>query len=350
MPGQPAARVGDMIACPVPQTTPAALPHAPPPGLPIIPPGCPTVLIGGQPAARIGDSSLCLAPAPTPNAIVKGAMPVPIGGSPAARMTDSGAHPGSMISPPCCPTVLIGLAGTSGNPWAADKACLAAKNGRHPPPGSVDSAGNPLAANTPGQSYNNCGIESSRQIINQANPGANLTQEQALSQAIGIDPTVQVPLGSNINGVAVTPQNQMYFSGGTVPSTQVALLGANGVPATTVAQGSANLATPVAQGNAAIVNLDAAVLWPAEQPGTTAASFGLTPGNGNGHAVLVTGYDYDDAGNITAAHVNDTGLGLCNVTVPIQALENAQTSFQNYSSANGFAPPQNVVTQVPVWR
>jgi uncharacterized Zn-binding protein involved in type VI secretion len=44
------------------------------PPTPIVPPGCPTVLIGGKPAARVGDMSGCGAP----------------------------------ILPPGCPTVLIG--------------------------------------------------------------------------------------------------------------------------------------------------------------------------------------------------------------------------------------------------
>lgn len=50
--GQPAARVGDMHTCPMvtPRTPP--VPHV---GGPILPPGCPTVLIGGMPAARMGD-------------------------------------------------------------------------------------------------------------------------------------------------------------------------------------------------------------------------------------------------------------------------------------------------------
>jgi hypothetical protein len=47
--GQPAARVGDMHVCPM---VTGIVPHV---GGPILPPGCPTVLIGGQPAARLGD-------------------------------------------------------------------------------------------------------------------------------------------------------------------------------------------------------------------------------------------------------------------------------------------------------
>ena len=67
--------------------------------------------------------------------------------------------------PPCCPTVLIGLSGTTGNPHAGTQACQNMAAGRNPPPGSTDSGGNPLAANTAGQSYNNCGVETARQVI-----------------------------------------------------------------------------------------------------------------------------------------------------------------------------------------
>ena len=169
MSGQPAARVGDLIACSIPQATPAALPHAPTPGLPIVPTGEPTVLIGGQPAARMGDKSMCVAPAPTPNPIIKGAFPVPIGKQPAARKTDSATHPGSQITGPCCGTVEIGLAGTAGNVFVGTQMCQAAASGR--------------GSNTTSQSYNNCGVESSRQIINQAN-GTNVSENGLLQNAI----------------------------------------------------------------------------------------------------------------------------------------------------------------------
>jgi uncharacterized Zn-binding protein involved in type VI secretion len=50
---------------------PPAGPHG---VMPIIPPGCPTVLIGGRPAARMGDMTGCGAP------IVMGLPTVLIGG------------------------------------------------------------------------------------------------------------------------------------------------------------------------------------------------------------------------------------------------------------------------------
>jgi len=69
--GQPAARVTDMQICPM---FDGPKPHV---GGLITGPGSPTVLIGGLPAARVGDMTQCIGP------------------------------PGTII-PPGCPTVLIG--------------------------------------------------------------------------------------------------------------------------------------------------------------------------------------------------------------------------------------------------
>jgi uncharacterized Zn-binding protein involved in type VI secretion len=86
----PAARVTDLIASPATTGTPT----------PIIPPGAPTVLIGGMPAARLGDSCGV-------DVIIKGSTTVFIGGLPAARIADATASGGAVL-PPGCPTVLIG--------------------------------------------------------------------------------------------------------------------------------------------------------------------------------------------------------------------------------------------------
>lgn len=98
--GQPAARISDMHICPM--LTPG-LPPIPHVGGPILPPGCPTVLIGKLPAARVSDMAVCVGP---PDSIVLGSMTVLIGKLPAARMGDMTAHGGSIVLG--FPTVLIG--------------------------------------------------------------------------------------------------------------------------------------------------------------------------------------------------------------------------------------------------
>ena len=69
--GQPAARLTDMHVCPM---VTGVVPHV---GGPITGPGSPTVLIVGLPAARVNDLCVCVGPPDT-------------------------------ILPPGCPTVLIG--------------------------------------------------------------------------------------------------------------------------------------------------------------------------------------------------------------------------------------------------
>jgi uncharacterized Zn-binding protein involved in type VI secretion len=94
----PAALVGDMHTCPM---VTGVVPHV---GGPVLPPGCPTVLIGNMPAAVVGGMCTCVGP---PDSIILGSMTVLIGGKPAARMGDSTAH-GGVIVGPGCPTVMIG--------------------------------------------------------------------------------------------------------------------------------------------------------------------------------------------------------------------------------------------------
>ena len=93
----PAARVGDMHTCPM---SDGPKPHV---GGPILPPCCPTVIIGMMPAARVGDMATCVGP---PDAIAMGSMTVMIGGMPAARMGDMTTHGGAITLG--CPTVQIG--------------------------------------------------------------------------------------------------------------------------------------------------------------------------------------------------------------------------------------------------
>jgi uncharacterized Zn-binding protein involved in type VI secretion len=92
----PAARVSDMHTCPM---VTGVVPHV---GGPILPPGCPTVLIGGLPAARMGDMCVCTGP---PDSIIMGSTKVMIGGMPAARMGDPTAHGGVIVLG--APTVMI---------------------------------------------------------------------------------------------------------------------------------------------------------------------------------------------------------------------------------------------------
>lgn len=285
MPGQPAARIGDMLMCATPQATPAALPHAPA-GMPISAVGAATVMIGNKPAARVTDFSLCPSPVPVPNPISSGAFPVPIMNLPAARMTDPGTAPHTgIIMPPCCPTVLIGLAGTAGNTLAGTIACQAAANGR--------------SSGSTQQTYNNCGVESSRQLINQAT-GAGVSENNLLQGAIN---------GGFASGTPGSPP--VFADGGTGAAGRQSILAANGVPSSVQSTTTTNMGMAASGGRGMIANLDAAQIWG-----------GTTP-PGSLHAVVVTGVEYDDAGNATAVIINDTGTGNCGQRVPIATFNSA---------------------------
>ena len=93
----PAARVGDMHVCPM---VTGVVPHV---GGPILPPGCPTVMIGGMPAARVGDMLVCVGP---PDVNAMGSPTVQIGGMMAARLGDMTAHGGVIVVG--FPMVMIG--------------------------------------------------------------------------------------------------------------------------------------------------------------------------------------------------------------------------------------------------
>ena len=96
----PAARITDMHVCPM---VTGLVPHV---GGPVLPAGCPTVLIGFLPAARVGDMALCVGP---PDVVAMGSPTVTIGGMMAARIGDSTAHGGVIVVG--CPTVIIGEVG-----------------------------------------------------------------------------------------------------------------------------------------------------------------------------------------------------------------------------------------------
>jgi uncharacterized Zn-binding protein involved in type VI secretion len=93
----PAARIGDMHVCPL---VTGLVPHV---GGPILPPCCPTVLIGFIPAARVTDMCVCVGP---PDAIAMGSPTVLIGGLMAARIGDLTVHGGTIVVG--FPTVIIG--------------------------------------------------------------------------------------------------------------------------------------------------------------------------------------------------------------------------------------------------
>ena len=298
MSGQPAARVGDMHVCPM--VSPGPVPHE---GGPIIE-GSPTVAIGGSPAARVGDRAYCMGP---PDVIVKGSFTVPINGKPAARMTDMTAHGGVITGG--CPTVLIGLAGTAGNVRVGTIMCEAAAEGRE--------------SGKKHQSYENCGVESSRQIINQAACG-KITEADLLRAAI------KTNLASP--GKAATATSAAVGPGGTSAASRQAIMARLEVFSTVQPSNLQNLGTALSAGKGVIANVDPGVLW------------GDSKCLGGGHAVTVTGIEYDDKGNPTKVIINDTGTGECGKEVPIETWNEAVNAYKTPKRS-----PELNVTNAPIF-
>jgi len=273
-------------------------------------------------AAAGSDIHACVTPWPTvphgPAVDIQGSPTVLCRGNRLARQGDQlleAIGPTNTITSGCM-TVLVGAAGIVGNVPAGQAACVAMRAGRNPPPGTVDSSGNPIAAGTPGQSYNNCGIESSRQIISAAT-GTTPTQEGLLNQSMANGDATQVP-------------GNLFASGGTHPAGRQNILANNGVPSSQQANTAGNLESAVGGGNGVIMSV-----WAGDMPNW--AGQGLAPGTG-GHAILITGIEYDDDGNPVNAIINDTGMGQCSQSVPWASLQAASRSDR----------PLNV-TNNPIW-
>ena len=150
----PAARATDMHVCP--QVT-VLVPHV---GGPILPPCCPTVLIGMLPAARVTDMLTCVGP---PDVIIMGSPTVLIGNLMAARIGDPTAHGGVIVLG--CFTVMIGEAGAP-SPSA-------------PPTPSVPS----LAAPAAGAAVAAAGVSEADRAL-AASPGSSPEQKLAREKVV----------------------------------------------------------------------------------------------------------------------------------------------------------------------
>lgn len=282
-----AARVSDNHICPA---VTGVVPHV---GGPVLPPCSLNVQTNVLNQARATDRATCVGP---PDFIVTGSSSVFVNDLMAARQTDKTMHGGSIVLGSLNVEIGGPTAGaTLGNVAAGTAACNAAATGR--------------TSNSTGQSYNNCGVESSRQIINRAT-GANVGEDALLDSSIR-------------NGDADSARRR-FDSGGTSPDGRRNILASNGVPSTLQDPTMANITQAVAEGRGVITSHDVSVLW--------------GPGNSGGHAVVVIGAQYDANGNLINVIINDTGRGICNNSIPAPQYQN---SLRPGREAN--------VTSNPIW-
>jgi uncharacterized Zn-binding protein involved in type VI secretion len=259
--------------------------------------GSPNVFIGGvgRRAARLGDKvkhgwGTCV--------ITEGEPTVRINGKPAARITDSVSCGGHIAKGH--PRTHIGKSRgkTAGNIQAGQKMCINAAKGRK--------------SGQTSQSYNNCGIESSRQLINQVT-GRNITEDDLLQYALnhneagrGSPPDTQrgdppVPFG--------TPPR--WQDGGSTAYQRQALLTDFGIPSTVEENNLSNISQALASGKGVMADTDASILWKGVIPDNQ------LPKSPAFHEITITGIEYDDNGNITNVIINDTGTGNCSRKIPV---------------------------------
>lgn len=255
------------------------VPHV---GGPLLPPGLPTVVIGGLAASRATDRALCVGP---PDFLVVGSSTVLIGGQMAARLNDPTMHQGKIVAG--VGTVLIGGAAagaTLGNPAGA-------------------------AAIFPGQqTAQNCGVQSAQQLVHAAT-GTNVSEADMLDRAV-----TQGWAGDDAN-----PSER----GGTSPDGRESILEDRGVPAHQEAQSRENLTQAVAERRGVITSHDAGALW--NDPAYA----------GGGHAVTVTGVEYDANGRPANYIINDSGTGTAQNSIPANQFENSLRPGRNANVTDG---------------
>ncbi|MBP8307040.1 MAG: PAAR domain-containing protein [Burkholderiaceae bacterium] len=311
---KPAARITDMHTCPL---VTVLVPHV---GGPIIM-GSPTVLVGFMPQSRMGDMMICVGP---PDAIAMGEPTVLVGMAGMGAMGFGGlmaalmgavkaalspSYPRSELQPDgsivtyYSPNVIVDgtpeqqaelirqlnavRAGDGGDAFFKDL-------GGRSDPVHVKVIGDPAAGRElhPGQqSYQNCAVQSSQQIINQAT-GNNYNEAQMEGIANGPPPS-----GYNRNS-------------GTPIGGEETILENGGVPAHMEPGTTANVDQALANNQGVISGHDAGRLW-------------NDPNQSGGHAVHTTGAIQDGNGKTLAYTINDTGTDQPGRVVPADDYANS---------------------------
>lgn len=289
-----AARITDDHKCPA--VEPGPKPHV---GGPILPPATPTIRAGSLPMARVGDKAMCVGP---PDFLVTGSASVRINGKAATRLGDKTMH-GGVITKGCSNVRIGGPAkgGTLGNPIAGKKAFAIAAQGR--------------VSGAPQQSYQNCGVESARQIINQAT-GRSISEDVLLKKAMDNDWATRKPL----------EEGGLSQSGGTGPDGRKEILMAGGVNSQLQPQTMKNIEQAAAEGKGVITSNNAGLLWNDPR---------YRRGN---HAVVVTGIEYGADGKPTTVFINDTGTGIGKDAIPAERFESSLNLDRKIN-----------VTSSPIW-
>lgn len=267
-----------------------------------------TVTINGRPVVKIGDTIVCADSTVDP--LASGATRVTVSSMFVGRVGERTTH-GALVDSGS-PKVVIGSPSGCGCPGKLSKACVAMAAGRNPPKGAIDTRnGQPLLPGSGGQSYNNCGLEASRQLIRQAT-GNPIDQETLFDYAIDnyLSDEKKKARGEAPMGQSKEPAKR-FPSGGTGGAEQAAILNDFGVPSDVFDQSPEAIQAGVASGKGVLVWVYAKTLWKDKEEAR------------GKHAILVTGFELGPDGSVVAYIVNDTaGLG-CGARVPADKLHRA---------------------------
>jgi len=125
----------------------------------------------------------------------------------------------------------------------------------------------------------------------------------------------------------------------------VPLLRSYGVSATVQNSNWDNMARALVSGKGVIAETDASILWK-NVPGLGAPEE-LAP-----HAVVVTGIEYDDGGNVINIIINDSA-GQCSRKVPVDQWNNAIRSYNSMTipgtNKHYDDPATIIVTKYPIF-
>jgi hypothetical protein len=279
--------------------------------------GASNVETNSERQARGTDRADCQGP---PDFIVTGSGTVTVNSKPAARSSDKTMHLGAVVMG--SGNVMIGgptVGVTLGNPDAGKAACIAAAAGRDPPAGAIyppehPRAGQQIPGHRTKQSYNNCGVEACRIIINRATHNT-IGEDELLNWAMD-----QGDATGNPQPAA------RYASGTTAPWDRADILRQFGVESTQERQTMDNIGQGVAEGKGVITTHDSALLWDdPDAPGL--------------HVVVVTGVTYDADGKAVTVITLDTGTGNCATSVPAGRFDRSLKAWPNKVN----------ITKKPIW-
>ena len=130
------------------------------------------------------------------------------------------------------------------------------------------------------QSFNDCGLQASRQVVEQAKGKLDMSEREFMDNAIA---TCAVDPDGGANGLDRQCVMQQY-----------------GVRSNLQDASVANVDAALRDGKGVIINADSKTLWDMQ---------GIPTAKGIPHAVLLTNGIYDSAGKMTGVDVNDTGTG-----------------------------------------